>query len=725
MIEGTREPKARAMDRERAPRSFVAITLIVGAAYASLGLLALWLGQMIGLASPIWPAAGVAFAAAVVWRWRALPGVALGSIAVNSVWLWNVGESANIVVPTALAIGLGATLQAALGALLVRRFVGTKLYLDMPRPIMLTLLLAGPVACLVGPTIGVGTQLATGVLGTSGIVVGWLTWWVGDAIGVIVFAPIVLMLIPSQNRFWDGRRWAVAIPSLLIMGALMTVILQNAAFERERINTAVQQLGDDATADLISNLDRHQESLEGLRGLVDASDEVTAREFATYTDDILLRSPNLQALSWNPLISEADLAAFEAYQRAQPGLKDYTVTERDEDGNLRPVTPRPEYVAVAYIEPLADNRSALGFDIYSNPARAVAIETARDSGEAIGTAPIDLVQESSSQKGMLVLLPVYEGGSVPEDAILRRESLRGFAVGVYRLGDLLAETYADPRWDDVALTLIDTTDQADPVTIADMPSRNAADVDVVSSSPVATTRPIDVFGRSWELTVQPTNRAFGGSSTTLTVTLLLSSVAVAYLLEVLLLLLSGMAARSRREAEANSYEASHDPLTGLLNRRAFVRQFEKVLDERSVAVHDALLFCDLDGFKHVNDTGGHAAGDAMLAAVALELKGQVRHDDLVARMGGDEFALLLIDCSLVDARPLAEAIVRAVESVRLPAPHGDLSIGVSIGLTMVDSSTEQSLDEHLRHVDDACYAAKKSGGDRVIVYDDIAAEAPA
>jgi Amt family ammonium transporter len=186
-----------------------------------------------------------------------------------------------------------------------------------------------------------------------------------------------------------------------------------------------------------------------------------------------------------------------------------------------------------------------------------------------------------------------------------------------------------------------------------------------------------------------------------------------------------MAARSRREAEANSYEASHDPLTGLLNRRAFVRQFEKVLDERSVAVHDALLFCDLDGFKHVNDTGGHAAGDAMLAAVALELKGQVRHDDLVARMGGDEFALLLIDCSLVDARPLAEAIVRAVESVRLPAPHGDLSIGVSIGLTMVDSSTEQSLDEHLRHVDDACYAAKKSGGDRVIVYDDIAAEAPA
>ena len=399
----------RASDRASA---FV-VSATVAVAYAVLGLLTLRLAQMTGLASPVWPAAGVAFAAALLWGWRALPGVFVGSVGANLFSLTLVGVPASHAWSTGITIGIGAVLGAAAGSALVHRFVGPIRRLDTPRAVILTLALGGLVATTIAPTIGVATQLMSGLLSTGQAPFGWLTWWVGDSIGVIVFAPLVLMFMPSQAEYWAGRRWKIAVPSLVIFGILIGAITQNIAAERARIETVVQGLGDDAAADLTRNIDLHQEVLEGVRGLVDASEFVSAKEFATYTDDVLARFPNLGALSWNPLVTEADLAAFEASQRAQPGFENFTVTERDAGGNLRPVSPRPDYVAVAYIEPIAKNRSALGFDIYSDPTRAIAIKTARDTGQPTATSPVDLVQESGRQKGMLALLPIFPRGTPP------------------------------------------------------------------------------------------------------------------------------------------------------------------------------------------------------------------------------------------------------------------------------------------------------------------------
>jgi hypothetical protein len=288
--------------RVRRPDLSSAFVVSAGVAllYAALGLLTLRLGQMTGLASPAWPAAGVAFAAALWWRWRALPGVFIGSVGVNMYWLTRLGEAGWQTWFAAAAIGLGAVLGAAAGAGLVHRFVGPARRLDTPRAVMLTLALGGLVASTIAPTIGVTAQLTTKLLSTSEAAFGWLTWWVGDAIGVIVFAPLVLMFLPSQAGYWSGRRWKIAVPSLLIFAILMAAIMQNVALERTRISNAVEQLGDQAATDLAGNIALHQEVLEGLRGLLDASANVTSEEFDTFTNNVLSRFPNLAALSWTP-----------------------------------------------------------------------------------------------------------------------------------------------------------------------------------------------------------------------------------------------------------------------------------------------------------------------------------------------------------------------------------------------------------------------------------------
>jgi len=612
----------------------VVVSMTVAASYAALGLVTLSLSQLTGLGSPVWPAAGVAFAAALEWRWRALPGVFLGSLVVNGLWLTRLGEPLPPTLRVAAAIALGATLGAGAGAALVHRLVGPLRRLDTPRAVVLTLTLGGLLATTIAPTIGVAAQLTTGLLSTGQAAPGWLTWWVGDAIGVIVFAPLVLMVLPAQAEYWSGRRWKIAVPSLLIFGILMAAVSQNIAQESARVDRAVAQLSDEAAADLAGNIAVHQEALEGLRSLVDASDDLTAQEFAAYTRGLPDRFPNLQALSWNPLVTEAGLAAFQAGQRAQPGLETFTVTERDAEGNLRPVSPRPEYVVVAYIEPIADNGSALGFDIYSSPTRAVAIETARDTGRPTATAPVDLVQDSGTQKGMLALLPIYRGGSDPGDQQARRAALRGFAVGVYTLGDLLAETFRGSEWDGVGVTLVDVSERGDRVVIADLPARDAvADDEVeVGAAPTATTSPLDVYGRTWELTVRPTSAAFTDSRSGLLAVLLLAALAVTFLLEAFLLVLSGAESLARRLmsdlSSARRYVVSILPRD--VDAPVPVSSRYVPSEELGGDTFDHRWIDDDHLIAHVLDVSGHGIGPAMFSVSVHNLlrSGTVDHDTL-------------------------------------------------------------------------------------------------
>ena len=173
-----------------------------------------------------------------------------------------------------------------------------------------------------------------------------------------------------------------------------------------------------------------------------------------------------------------------------------------------------------------------------------------------------------------------------------------------------------------------------------------------------------------------------------------------------------------------SYQASHDALTGLINRREFERQINSVLDTaRSEASHHVLCYMDLDRFKVVNDTCGHMAGDNMLREVAGLLREQVRDSDVVGRLGGDEFAVLLYGCPLSKARQIADDICAAVRRYRFVWQDRIFDIGISIGMVEI-SNASGALEDVLSAADSACYVAKQSGRGRVHVYsatDELAA----
>jgi diguanylate cyclase (GGDEF)-like protein len=165
------------------------------------------------------------------------------------------------------------------------------------------------------------------------------------------------------------------------------------------------------------------------------------------------------------------------------------------------------------------------------------------------------------------------------------------------------------------------------------------------------------------------------------------------------------------------YLASHDALTGLINRREFEVRLEKAIHSaREERRHHVLLYLDLDEFKLVNDTCGHLVGDEMLKQITALLRSRVRRSDTLARLGGDEFGILLEDCPLDHSRQIAEEMRRTVREFRFCWREQIFEVGVSIGLVPINDESGD-LAHVMSGADAACYVAKDSGRNRVHEYE--------
>jgi diguanylate cyclase (GGDEF)-like protein/PAS domain S-box-containing protein len=168
--------------------------------------------------------------------------------------------------------------------------------------------------------------------------------------------------------------------------------------------------------------------------------------------------------------------------------------------------------------------------------------------------------------------------------------------------------------------------------------------------------------------------------------------------------------------EELTFQARHDSLTGLYNRLEFERRIELLLTGTwRENTQYAICFLDLDEFKLVNDNGGHAAGDELLRELGKLFISYVREEDIVARMGGDEFAILLANCSIQAAQSVATKILNGIREYVLDWSDKKFRIGASIGLVAV-TSNKLPLSELLNQADTACYLAKQNGKNQIKVY---------
>jgi len=165
-----------------------------------------------------------------------------------------------------------------------------------------------------------------------------------------------------------------------------------------------------------------------------------------------------------------------------------------------------------------------------------------------------------------------------------------------------------------------------------------------------------------------------------------------------------------------TFQATHDALTGLINRYEFERRLKNVITtQQNVKAVNTLCYIDLDQFKLVNDTCGHAAGDDLLKQITLLLQNGLEGTGTLARLGGDEFGLLLENCNIADAQEIAERLLQIIQQFQFSWNENTFTIGASIGISTISNSAS-SCEEVLSNADSACYLAKESGRNRIQVF---------
>ena len=413
------------------PRLVALLTL----GYLVLGLAGLTLAISPGYASPVYPAAGLALACVLHFGWRALPGVWIGSLLVNLTHAAVGGTLTPATAAVAAIIATGAAAQAAAGRGLVRRGQGSA-WKEMEREqdALAFLLLGGVIAGLVSASVSVAGLAAMGVVDRADLRYTWWTWYVGDVLGILVFAPLSLCFVDGEDRLWRERRHRIVGPVLLVLVLVALAFHFAARWEADAERARLEDDGAAVARHISDRLLSHREVLASVRNFMEATPGVTFAQFEQFTRLTLRDNPDIFALSFNDLLDGAQRPGFEeAMSRLSP-LGAYQITERDAERRLVRAGKRAEYVAVRYIVPLAGNQPAVGYDINSEPVRRKAIEQARASGGMAVTAPVRLVQEQRERTGVLELLPV---STVPSPETSDVPRIAGFAVAVIKLGEMV------------------------------------------------------------------------------------------------------------------------------------------------------------------------------------------------------------------------------------------------------------------------------------------------
>jgi CHASE1-domain containing sensor protein len=434
-VDGQARALGPAIDRVlAAPRPWqcFAITL---AAYAGLAWLALLLTIPPGVASPLFPAAGFALVAALAWGRPALPAILLGSAVAN---LWHAslnGPVGPVEILTVLGIGAGAMLQAAVGAALIRRWVAQPLLLAEPGQLVRFFALGALLASCISASIGLLSLAAAGVVNREQALSHWASWWVGDTMGVLIFAPLTLTLIGHPREEWAPRRWPVALPLLVVTLLMGLGIRQVVQLDAARQRQAFEREAESAANAVQSRLLQPLHALEAMRGLISESGAPDREAFRRASASWLVDRGGLRALGWTERVALADIPAFEAREQAE-GRAGFRVFARGDAGAAAAGASADAYV-IRFIEPLQANAQAIGLDTRSVAIARHAVTQASRSGVPVASAGFALTQGGT---GVVIYQGVYQGR--PVTAADREPALRGVVFATLRLDELLQSTAA-------------------------------------------------------------------------------------------------------------------------------------------------------------------------------------------------------------------------------------------------------------------------------------------
>ncbi|MGZ5787811.1 MAG: CHASE domain-containing protein [Burkholderiaceae bacterium] len=609
--------------------------------YVVSGKLALLLALPPGYATAIFPPAGIAIAAIMVGGRSLLPGVLLGSFAVNCMQGFAAGAGQPLVVlEAAITIAAGSSLQAWVGAGMLRRWV--KPGLDSSRDVLLFLVLA-PVMCLISASIAISGLYLLHVMTSESMLANWVTWWVGDTIGVVLTAPLVWVGIGSPRALWWKRRWLLIVPLALSSAVFLTLYMKANTWEQEQhkqtFRLKAQQVGDA----LQYQFEEHERLLQALASVLNQKSAMTGPEFSNMARGYLDQRPDLRSMSWAPRVTIDQRRDFENW--AQNTIaRNFVIKQLNADKIWRPVSDRNEYYPITYVEPLANNESTLGYDKLSDPIGGTSLLAAVQSGKPTASKMVMLVHSKVSKNAILLTQIIK----------LKQEGKLGSRVGVLTLvlqvEPYLSRVMTGVDFPYLSARLEDISSKDAPEALIDQIQREYRTGDYQKN--------LKLGGRQYLLTLAPTEAYLASHKGWQSWTALVGGFLLTGLLSAFLLLMSGQRAQIE-SVVADRTRKLHDRearLNAILNNAA-----------------DAILTIDRDGkLISVNGIAGELFG-----YIDQTIQG-VQFGDLI-KMVGAGTGIDLLERLSKQTQSNTELIGRKLDGSQFP---------LNISVSLVEESEE-------------------------------------
>jgi signal transduction histidine kinase len=432
--------------------------LLVAAAYFVTGKLALLLAIPPGYATAIWPPAGIALGALLVLGKRTWPGVFLGSFLTNLTTSFDSSTLASSMQSLALttAIGTGAVLQAYAGATLVTRFLGEQLRLHNEREVFGFFLLGGPIACWINASLGVCTLASLGAIPLSAIAYSWWTWWVGDTIGTLIFAPLILMWCGTDPT-WRSRRVVVTVPLAGMLLAAILVFIYTSGAEWRDMEAEFEHDASDFAGLVERRVALNEQNLHMLSTLHVIGPPVSERSFLRMSESMLAQHAEVIEVGWAPRRGEQFPLLFSQAR---------------------------------------DTRWPRGLDLQSIEPVRMALARARSTGQETATLPF----ETHGAASVLLIQPVYTDAAPakPGNGANRLLGILYLNLNLDTLFEpVLGKSLLARRME---LTAVDTADPAVAQVFQSVPVPRHA------GKPLALSVQIDlgIADRTWQLSFTPT-----------------------------------------------------------------------------------------------------------------------------------------------------------------------------------------------------------------------------
>ena len=528
----------------------------------------------------------------------------------------------------------------------------------------------------------------------------------------------------------------VRVPTIFV--ALIGILFSMVAFvvmeylENRSIESDIRWMAQDYAAAIDKEMDLHLKTIQSIASFYTASTSVEREEFQKFVAGPLKEHRSLHTIEWIRRVATPARTAYEQTMKNE-GFRQFIIHDLDSNGELIHAARRGEYFPVHYVEPYAENRKAMGLDHASEPERLETMNRARDTGEMQITGRVRLFadrEDVEERYGFFVYYPIYQNERDTATVANRQQYLTGFIVGVFRISDIIESALRRFRPRGLDLFVYDSSSPDDQrflyIYPADPNQNRMAELvspkDVWKVSRLIREEQLFVLQRTWRILAVPTTAFLLSQQSWLPVTVFFLCLFLTFLItlylralkhratelrevndnletevvlrkhaEEMLLKQADIQTRINEELDLANTKLQQlvtiDPLTGVLNRRGLQQVFfDTVTKMKRLDMNFYTLMLDLDLFKTINDTFGYVVGDLAIKEVGRILTASVRQSDHVARVGGDEFIVLLPGVRE------AEAIVVA-QKIRFQLSRSP--IGLSWGSRGIESSS--SPRPRLRH----------------------------